>query len=161
MIDNKGRLFGKISVVDIIILLAFVVAIAGFVYKFTSGDKTVTIVSDTPFEVTVMVKNVRQYTVDGAQVGDVVIEQHGSKIGTISKVETKPAMDLAEYPDGSAKYVEVEGRYDLYITIDATGRIDDKGFSVGGNRLVSKGGSLNIETKRLTCQSTIYNVAES
>ncbi|MGI6031050.1 MAG: DUF4330 domain-containing protein [Eubacteriales bacterium] len=155
MMDQKGRLFGKISIVDIVIVLAVLVAVAGFAYKMNSGNSTIAVKADTPVTMVLRMEQVRQFTVDAVRVGDQVYEEHGDLLGTIVSYETKPAYRTGENGDGTVTYAPVENRYNLYITLEGVARVSDTGIFLNGSKQFSKGGNVRVESPTLSSNAYI------
>ncbi|MBQ9915356.1 MAG: DUF4330 domain-containing protein [Clostridia bacterium] len=98
ILDKKGKLFGKISIVDIFVILVVLVMCVGafFTYQKINNREIMTentglipsSVADT-LEVTLRVSDVRQMTVDNIQKDDeVFFEDTGKYFGTITDVKT-------------------------------------------------------------------------
>lgn len=152
VVDKKGKLFGKISVLDLIVILVLVVAIAGCIYKFGPGKTSGSIMSggNTTLEMVIKTGSTRQYTVDAVKVGDAVYEVHGDKIGTITDIHTEQAYEAVDTRDGNKQYLPVENRYFVYITVEANGSITEKGYLINGSKQFSKGNTVSIETPSVT-----------
>lgn len=155
MIDNKGKLFGKISIVDIIIVLAFAVAVAGFAYKLTSGNTKVAVRADTPIAMELKMEQVRQYSVDAVRIGDKVYEEHGDLLGTIVASHVEQSRRPGDNGDGTVTYAPMENRYDLYIEIEAVGRVNDGTYYINGSKQFAKGGNVKIESPTMSCTGSI------
>lgn len=70
LVDEKGRLFGKVSLIDIfVILFALVLAVAVYLRFFTNETTSLRGENDT-FTYTLRVNGVRSWTVDGFREGD-------------------------------------------------------------------------------------------
>lgn len=158
MIDKKGKLFSKISVVDIIVILAICLAVVGFAYKMRSGDSKVSIKSDTAVQVEFKAKTVRDYSVNAAEVGAYLYETKGQKLGKIIKVETKPAHRLINIGDGRQVNAPIDNRYDMYITIEGDGQVDNGGVYINGNKLMLVGSDIKIRTNKLNSEAIISGV---
>ena len=61
IIDKNGRLFGKISIVDIIVIVAAVLVFAGVYVRF-SGNQGKAVVQNDTFYYTMEIENVRKTT---------------------------------------------------------------------------------------------------
>ena len=91
LIDNKGRLFGKINIVDFLIIALFVIIIPVFFHTYRVMQKTpirvpwrwvkVEIVTFTIPEIAEMIKS-----------GDLTYDEYGNQDGEVVKVFSKPAM---------------------------------------------------------------------
>lgn len=157
MIDKNGRLFSKISIIDLLIIVLVLVLAVGLTYRVK--NKAV-LAGNSTFKVVLKVEDVRDYTVDAVQVGDVIYEQHANKIGVVSDVSYTDAKDIMEDMDGDVFLAPMNERYDLYITLDCTGRISDKGYYANGNRQLSIGGDLPIQSKYIYTTSRIIDIYE-
>ena len=159
IIDEKGRLFGKISLIDIFVVLAVLVFAAGFVYNRTSQDIRRIIMPDTPMYVTFLVEGVREFSLDAVQEGDIFFRQHERvPLGTVSHITTGPTYDIIVRQDGTAALVPVEDRFNMYITLDAIGSITDTGYFVNGTQQMAAGGRISLQSNRLLVVAMIYEV---
>lgn len=123
MIDRNGRLFGKISVLDVLAILLVVALAAALSFK---GEQTHTGTSDTlipiTFQVTAM--GVRDYVGDAIQVGDPLYDQDrtsGGPLGSITEVEILPGTKQAELNDGTLAIVPAEGCVNVVLTVEGEG----------------------------------------
>jgi len=161
MIDEKGRLFGKVSLIDIFVILAVIVFAVGFVYNRTSQDIQRIIMADTPMYVTFLVEDVRDLSLSAVQEGDILFRQHERiPLGTVTNIETGPAYDIITRTDGTAALVPVDGRYNMYITLAAVGSITDRGFFVNGTQQMSVGGRISLQSNNLRTEAMVYAVSE-
>ena len=162
MIDEKGRLFGKVSIIDIVVVLAIAVLAAGFVYNRTAQHVRQIIMADTPLCVTFLVEGVREFSLEAVQEGDVFFRQHERvPLGTVTRIDTGPAYDIMVRTDGTAVYVPVEGRYNMYITLSGVGSVTDNGFFVNGTQQMAEGGRLSIQSNTLLTMAMVYNIKEA
>lgn len=162
MIDEKGRLFGKCSIIDIFVVLAVVVLAAGFVYNRTGQNIRQIIMADTPLYVTFLVEGVREFSLDAVKEGDIFFRQHERvPLGTVARIETAPAYDIIVRADGTAVNVPVEGRFNMYITLSSVGSVTDTGFFVNGTQQMSQGGRMSIQSNKLLTMAMVYNVSYS
>jgi len=133
LIDGKGRLFGKINIIDLLIVL-LVIAIAGGVYLvfFGGSDKQVVETSKViyDFEIT----NVNKDFVDAINMGDFIRDStRGNELGTVvSKAPRKATMLNEDLINGRYIIAEVPDAYDVVITIEADADITPANIIVGG-----------------------------
>jgi hypothetical protein len=88
-LDEKGRFFGKVNIVDLLVLLVIVAVVVFAVVRMT-GDSSKTV----PVRVTYVVEEVRQATVDAlrAAKGDVT-DEGGTYLGTVKEVVVNPTRE--------------------------------------------------------------------
>src|SRR5680860_890561 len=133
VLDDRGRLFGKVSVVDLFVLL-LLVALALFAYARFAGTDTV----EGPYELTLTVEKVRDATFAQFEVGDTVTDEGGTVLGHVASFSVTPTRTEVSTDDGrlveqpspvfSDVSVVVEGRTDLS---SATIRVGSLRLAVG------------------------------
>lgn len=157
MFRKNGKLFGKISVVDILALLLIAVLVFG-VYQRFGGSKT-DFVSGNTYECVMKVKNVRNFTVDalakGGEVYDKTTKEH---IGTIVGVTSEAASEPLLMADGSHVMAPEKDRYHAYVTVEFTGKESGDGYYTESNQQISVGGTLVVQAKWAECEATIVEV---
>lgn len=166
MLDEKGRLFGKISVVDIGIILVIVLAVAMLGVKIIgSGNSKFNAEGQQDCAYTVTVKNVRQETVDaieksiGSSVYDVQNEALNTNIGTLEGItEIKPYMGTIYLDNGTAIKSEIPGRYEVTFEVSATASKASQSVLISGKKEVSKGSSITLATKYTLNEGRIANI---
>ncbi|MCL1987081.1 MAG: DUF4330 domain-containing protein [Firmicutes bacterium] len=160
MLDEKGRLFGKISVIDLIVILGVVILVAGFVYNRTSQNIRQIIAAETPIYVTFEVENVRDFSFASVEIGDTIFRQHERiPLGQVVQITQQPTNEITITSDGTAIYAPVENRYNMHITILATGSITDAGFFVNGTQQMATGGTMALQSNRFLATVRIFDVS--
>lgn len=158
MIDAKGKLFGKISVIDLLVILVFVVAIAGFCYKFLGNNEVGNVSANDTFTTVLRVDGVKAFLPDAVENGEAVYEQHGGKIGTVTDVRVEPYQSIVEDKDN--KYLTYADRYFVYITLECAGRVNDQGYYTEGNTQIYSGGNIQLQSRLFTCTSVVESVSQ-
>ena len=99
IIDKNGRLFGKISIVDIIVIVAAVLVFAGVYVRF-SGNQGKAVVQNDTFYYTMEIENVRKTTLDAINnsVGTNFYNtlKTGDDMGNLIEYKERPASKLIE-----------------------------------------------------------------
>ena len=133
LIDKKGRLFGKVNIVDLIIILVILSLIGGIYFVFFGGsDKQVVETSKIVYEFEIT--NVNKDFFDAITPGDPIRDNiRGNEIGTVvSKVFRKATMLNEDLINGKYVIVEVPDAYDVVITIEGKANITPANIIVGG-----------------------------
>ncbi|MCZ7664062.1 MAG: DUF4330 domain-containing protein [Thermoleophilia bacterium] len=86
ILDDRGRLFGKVSVVDLFVLL-LVVALAGLAYVRLAGSGEG---AEKDYLLTMAIEKVRKATTDQFEIGDLVRDDAGNVLGHIESVAIEP-----------------------------------------------------------------------
>lgn len=160
IIDAKGRLFGKISIIDVLIGVCIAGMIIGVSLRFFTSGGLSKAQTSVPIELTLCAREVRQFTISSVDKGDVVFDDSGARLGAVIAVSTTPAKRLFETENGKIYNAEVPNKYDLYIKIDATGQADKSGYFINGNRQMSSGSSQIIHTNHATMECIVWSVAK-
>ncbi len=159
ILDRNGRLFGKISIIDLLVV-AMVVLLGLGLYVKTS-DNTVTAFSDNkPIVYQVTFHNLRNYVADAIHEGDLLYDDDkpdtGGSLGKITKVERLPASILMEFDDGTVvEETPADDSCNVVITVEGSGSIDGKTYKL--NRVYPLGinSNRNLCTKYVMCTGVI------
>lgn len=157
---KDGKLFGKINIIDILVVIIVIFLIVGASLKFRKFNvKTVDSASET-LEYQLEVKNVRDYTIAMIQSGDTVYdEQTGINIGTITNIETTPARTYEVMQNGEAVKVTNPYRYDLVLTIETPGTVETTAYYANRSIELKVNSTKVIETKYLRTSGTVSNIS--
>ncbi|MCL2827944.1 MAG: DUF4330 domain-containing protein [Oscillospiraceae bacterium] len=121
-IDEKGRLFGKVSIIDLgIIFLVVLIALGAFV-KFVVLDQT-RLTTELSVRYTLQIHGIRDWTVNNIRVGDAVFSGI-TDVGTIVSVAAQPQETVLS-GDGKIWRAYVPERYTLYVEIEATATVSE------------------------------------
>ena len=140
IIDRNGRLFGKISVIDVIVILA-VVVVALAIYVKTHKPQTGSNVSTTTIVYQMKVDNQPEYMLQAIQVGDQIYDKErstGGSLGEIIDIQVSDGTYEAKLSDGTDEIVPAENRYNLLLTIRGEALVEEDG-SVLVNRVYDLG----------------------
>ena len=154
LMDKNGRLFGKISVIDVVVVLVVLVMAAALYVKNTS-------LSHTPITYQVTAYNVRQYVADAIQEGDLVYDQDystGGTLGAIQSIEVQPSGKLTELYDGTVVSAPAQDSVNLVLTIQGEGLISEGRYQL--NRIYDLGinASRNFYTPYAQFTGTVTSI---
>ncbi|HHU30354.1 MAG TPA: DUF4330 domain-containing protein [Firmicutes bacterium] len=137
LLDEKGRLFGLINIIDLLVLILVIAVVAGGAYHFTrpqragqpgTGGKKVVVLA--------LVSNVSQYTVDAVQVGSTVFDPTAkSHLGKIIALEVTPHKEPVETADGRVVLADVPERFDMLVTWEGYASVTDKAVAIASYEL--------------------------
>ena len=164
ILDKKGKLFGKVSIIDLFVILVIVIGVVGvFSTKSMLDKEKVLSQSGNMFiqssqkadhlEIAFEVKEVRSFTKDAIIVGDdVFVVSNDRFLGTVSRVESVPSKKTIVTTHGKVYTAEVPERYDVTIYVDANGKKKDDGYFTDSNIKLIIGGEMEVKTS--TIQTT-------
>ena len=127
IIDRNGRLFGKISVIDVLVIAVVLVMAAALFFKSNQTHTGTSVTSET-ITYQMVANGVRTYVADAVQVGDLMYDQDRSSGGTLGKIvdiQVLPGTKLGEMNDGTAGMIPVEDGVDLLLTIEGSGILSE------------------------------------
>ena len=142
IIDDKGRLFGIINVIDIAVILVVLLLAAAVYVKYNVLEKTSITTENTPITYEITIKGIRQSAVDTMLVGDVLYGGDSGAIGTISAVNVNPARANVTLLDGSYVTSDVPERFDVTLTVQG------EGTEKGGHYHINRTYELNLNSER-------------
>ena len=161
VIDRSGRLFGKISIIDVLVILV-VIALAGALYVKNNRPHTGTSVTAQTITYQVVVEGAQNYLKENIHVGDEVYDLTYSSgngpLGKITAIEEQPGSKMATFTDGTMGQAPVEDGVNLVLTIEGEGLINDKGYSI--NRVYDLGvnSARTYYTKYAQFDITVTNI---
>lgn len=160
LIDEKGRLFGKVSVVDILVVLFIVGAVAGAYYKFFIAERGGAAAQfDTLQYQVITVSGVRQPSVDAVKEGAEVFDgETGGYIGKVIQKDISPAKSFIKKTDGTYAEARMPDKFDVIITVEVTGVENDHGFFANGNIEIKRGSDLKFKTQMIMLETRVVDV---
>lgn len=161
IMDRNGRLFGKISIVDVVVILVVLVMGAAIYYK-THQPQTGNKVTTTKIVYEMQLQNQPQYVVDAIKVGDHMYDKDrstGGSLGEILDIQVAPGTKQAELSDGTVAMVPCEGYYNVTLTLQAEALIESDG-NYAVNRIYDLGvnSTRNFNTKYAYFVGTISSI---
>jgi hypothetical protein len=156
-LDKRGRIFGKVSIVDLLVLLVIIAVVAFAVVRMT-GDSAETV----PVKVTYTVSMVRQATVDAladalAAKGD-VSDDGGTRLGKVVDVTSAPTVEEFVTPGGELKAFESPVFYDVDVVVLGEGSVSTSTVRIGSVPM-RVGRKVTLIGKGLEVQTVIMKVA--
>ena len=127
LMDDKGRLFGKINLFDLLVLLLVIVGVVGMSLRLINTRQELGETKTAVYQIEI--KEGQECLKDAFQVGDVLYEKD-TFLGTITEVRGENSETLQRRADGSAKMVKQLHLYDIEITFTTDRFVEDKGYHV-------------------------------
>lgn len=159
LIDEKGRLFGKINLFDLLVIVLVFALIGGASYKLLIANKNVTL-NESDLTVKLWVEDIRKVTVDVMNEGDIVREYDSNHLfGEITDKEVTPHYEAVETADGRVVNAPVEGKYDVYVTVKCKGINSENAISIASKE-VKIGGKVVIKHKLYAVATRAVEIIE-
>ena len=158
IINKEGKLFGKVSIIDILVLIGIIVVIIGLAMRFGPAGRAV-LTSSEKIQYTLRVEGVRFFTVDALERGGPVSDATTKEeMGTVVDVTAVPARGEVMMADGTVARLEIPEEYDVYITVEVDGKSNDTGFYTQGNKFLAAGSTYTINTKYAVCSCVVEDI---
>jgi len=147
VIDEKGRVFGKINIFDLLVLLALLVAIGGVGYKVISDKrKAAGTVPTTTYIVTVKTPAMLPSYAEALRKDDrIYYDNFGFVNAKIIDVREEPAMMTVQTADGRLVETQSPNLVDVIIDIEVKDAHDTPDIRIG-RYAVAVGGKLTVKT---------------
>lgn len=135
IIDGNGRLFGKISVIDLLAAAVVIVLAAALSFK-GNQTHTGTSVTEQPITFQVLARAVRGYEAEAIRVGDGLYDQNyssgGRALGKITDIQVArdPGTTQAALNDGTVAFIDTEDSVDLLLTVEGQGLVNGRSCSI-------------------------------
>ena len=160
VVNEKGKLFGVINLVDLLILIAVLIVVGAVGYKFLAKPVSTAIAPESKATVTMRVRGAMPYLVDEVmrtQPGDRLVAGNDYTSGVVEKIEAVPYVITTVTDDGPIVEVTDPIKKDIIITISGTGNPDAAIFKIG-NQEVRAGRDFTFKTNRIEINAIVETV---
>ena len=147
VIDKNGRLFGQVSIIDVVVVLLVIVLAVALRHK-AQLPQTGTTVAETPITIQVWARNLRPEIVDSIHIGDGLYDPDrttGGAIGRVTDIQVSEGTIQGELMNGEIVQLPCEGRVDLIITLEGKGLVEN------GRFLLNRVYELGVNSSRTFC----------
>lgn len=162
IIDKSGKLFGRISIIDIIVILAIIVCAAGVYVRFFDRPGKAQI-QGTSFTYQVLVSGIRQLSVDA------LVQSKGTKfvlgekgrsdnLGKLIDVTSSPSKQTLL--EGAGKVISVESptKVDAVLTFELNGMVNAKGYFTPQLKDIGVGSTLILQNKLIKTEGQVISI---
>ena len=157
-IDENGRLFGRISVIDVFVLLLVVIlAVAAFV-KFNLLDTPLTTTNTVKVTYTVEIKTLRLTTTEMFRPGDSLFTDAYTYVGVITDVKVTEAAVVESLIDGTFAHGIAHDRYDVLLTVEAQATTSNGRYYADRLYEISANSSERFQTRYVETTGTIVTL---
>ena len=134
--------------IDAMVCLLVALLALGAFYKFAVSDKTSSAAAADTITYVVQVPAGKESTISAFTEGDALFDSDsGNQIGTIVQIEAVPAETVIPYPDGTAQWGTIQDRYDVYLTVEASGTVtESRQYLVNKTYQINVGAQKNMNT---------------
>lgn len=161
-IDKNGKLFSKISIIDIIIIVTLLFLAAVFALNlFGKADAPVSNVPEVSYTTELKVYSMYKTAVEPFAVGDNVYSSTGALIGKIEEIAVEDAYTKKTMANG--QYVDFKsGEYvDYYLKISGKGSQTDAGIKSGGVFALNPNAAIIVSSRLYYGNAIVLSVKKS
>ena len=142
MIDEKGRLFGKVNIVDLLIILIVLAAAAFLGYHFFGPDSTVA--NTEHVRLTLYCEESADYAVEqlveGAEAWD---SENNVTLGTLTEWRVGDSKSYVTDANGEVIQLARDGYCSATLVVEGEGVVGSHGVTIGGT-LYAVGQSMSV-----------------
>lgn len=159
LIDKNGKLFGKLSIIDLGIVLIVVLCIIGVGLRFSGGLADISTKS-IEIEYVYEVKQIRQTSVDAlSKMGEIYSKSASdAPMGTVTQVNAVANDDFSILADGTIVKTSAPERYDALVTVRVSGKQADNALYTASGQRLEAGSREFLSTKWVACEGDIKSV---
>ena len=172
IIDSKGRLFGKLSILDLAAACVILLVVIG-VFFFPGTPITKSIVAQTklkPVEVQILVRGLGVANLDSLleefqreKQADIVIRNQPAGKVEIASSKLLPRTTAVPQPDGSVKALpdprpEVNMIRDMLLTLKGKAEVTNNGIVLDGSKKIKIGSSIQLQGDVYDFNGTIISI---
>lgn len=134
ILDQKGKLFGKINIIDLLLILVVVLAVAFFGIKMMD-DGGAAVSTGEGVRMEFYAEEVSDFVVENIKIGDTLTDDTGNiNLGKIVDIEVGPSQSYSTNEKGEWVLSSREGFSSLRIVGEGSGRLYDHGVIVSGSK---------------------------
>lgn len=159
IIDKNGKIFSKISIIDIVIVLAILFLVLSFAFSKTSNSNGVT-VSKQEIKYTTQIKVYGMIKTERSPfaVNDNIYGSNGEFVGKVVSLEVKPTVSKVKLTDGTHVDHTSEEYVEYFITLEGSGTQTDKGVFASGTLAVIPNNNISISSKLYVGNAIVLSV---
>lgn len=160
LIDENGRLFGLVSVIDV----AVIIVVAVLAVALYTKDSAMPIASAAdPMQTIryeVMITNMPEGRLESLRLEDQIYDKEtGNPMGVLKDIQVEDCVISMLKADGTFVMAPIESRYNVKLTVEAQARVDERGhYYVNRANILAVGWGLDLYTKTSLFGGTVMEI---
>jgi len=160
LIDENGRLFGLVSVIDVAVIAVVAVLAVALYTKDTAMPIASAADPMQPIRYVVSISNMPGGRLESLRVEDAIYDREtGNPMGTIKDIQVEDCVISMLKADGTYVMAPIEDRYNVTLSVEARAMVDERGhYYVNRSNIVGVGWSMDFYTKTSLFGGTIMEM---
>lgn len=158
-IDEKGKLWGRINLIDLVLILIVIAALAFAGFKFLGkGEVQIINTEKQNVTVTIFTNGVYPFIKDQMNKGDVIrLTTNNAVFGTIEDLQIKSGFGLIATADGRWIEANTPNKFSIDIVLSGQATKSGETLSIAGTNLLI-GSEVSIKGSNYTLKGLISDV---
>ena len=159
---RDGKIFGKVNIIDLFIVIGLIGAIGFVVLQFRGGGGVPFLAQaeQREFYISFFAEEIEDFTVNAIEIGDVVIDSlRNVSLGTVTALDIRDARVWNADIYGNTVQSNKDGFSSIEITARLTAPPDPHGIMIAGNRY-GVGHTVTIRAGRTTLTLRVSGLEE-
>lgn len=153
VLDDRGRLFGRVNIVDLVVLVVIIALVVFAAVRLWGGAGTEAV----PVKVTFVAHSVDQALAAGMQTKGTVRDAAGNLIGQVQSVAVAPTIEEVPTSAGELKRFPSTIHSDVMVLVAGQGTVSDSTVHIG--RIAARvGAKVRLVGPGYEAETTISNV---
>ncbi len=161
LVNERGKLFGIINLVDFVLLVAIILGVLAVGYKMLNKPIQEMVSTEVPVTVTVRVRGAMPYLVEEMtekiMAGDRLVSGNGFDNAEVISLEAVPYVYSDFSSDGVGVEITDPIKKDIIIKVSSVGNPDAAIFKIGTQE-VRTGRGFNFKTNRFEIDTIVQSV---
>lgn len=159
VVDNKGRLFGLVSIIDVVVAAVVIVLAIAVFTKFNASETPLGTSNTVEVAFTIKIPRLRESNASLLHIGDKLYTADiGAYIGTIREINIQDAYTVEPIIDGTYVKARVYERFDVILTVDALCSHSNGRYYVDRTFELNANNELWMSTKYNDIRGTILTI---
>lgn len=156
--DKNGKIFGKLSIVDLAVIVLVIVLGVGLFYRFNASATNLD-AADGMVAFVVRIEGVREFTLENYHEGLRVYDRMSNQfLGYMGEVRHEPHYQTAVNMYGEVIFASRPEHVTVFMQVISNGRITEQGIFAEGTFEVNTGSSIQINTKYVQVAGVIDSI---
>ncbi|MDR1391658.1 MAG: DUF4330 domain-containing protein [Clostridiales bacterium] len=160
-IDKEGKIFGKISLIDILAIFISIIIYFGICARlnFKLGKP---ISKEVNIEFKIKLNEIKKCKLEALKNSKIIYDyETNEKIGEILNIKENLSLLNEKFDDGTIVQLENPKLYDAILTIKSNCKADENCYKIKGNKKIGIGRDLYFRTKYCVVNCKIIDIKET